>query len=72
MPLNYIPAVEAEAREALDCGPLGNEVVDVEITLRDGKAHAVDSSDHAFRMAGRAAVKQALDEARCCNQSCRW
>jgi elongation factor G len=44
-------------------GPLGFPVIDVAVTLTDGKHHAVDSSDHAFRTAGRAAVKQALAQA---------
>jgi elongation factor G len=63
VPRTYIPAVEAGAREALGKGPLGFSVVDVAVTLTDGKAHAVDSSDHAFRAAGRGAVAEALAEA---------
>lgn len=60
VPRNYIPSVEAGAVEALASGPRGHPVVDVEVVLKDGKHHAVDSSDHAFRTAGRAAVKEAL------------
>ncbi len=63
VPRNYIPAVEAGARDALAAGPLGFPVVDVAVTLTDGQHHAVDSSDFAFRAAGRAAVAQALAEA---------
>ncbi|MGY6410840.1 MAG: elongation factor G [Alkalilacustris sp.] len=63
VPRNYIPAVEEGAREAMDAGPLGFAVVDVAVTLTDGKHHAVDSSDHAFRTAGRMAVREALAEA---------
>jgi elongation factor G len=63
VPRNYMPAVEAGAREALARGPLGFPVVDVSVTLTDGKTHAVDSSDHAFRAAARAAVAEALAQA---------
>lgn len=62
VPRNYIPAVEAGARDALAAGPLGFPVADIGVTLTDGQYHAVDSSDFAFRAAGRAAVAQALAE----------
>jgi elongation factor G len=63
VPRNYIPSVAAGAEDALARGPLGFPVIDVAVTLTDGKAHAVDSSDHAFRTAGRAAVREALEAA---------
>ena len=63
VPRNYIPAVEAGAEDALLAGPNGHPVVDLQAILKDGKHHAVDSSDHAFRTAGKAAVKEALAEA---------
>ncbi|WP_127904139.1 elongation factor G [Solirhodobacter olei] len=63
VPRNYIPAVEAGAMEALREGPNGFPVVDVHVTLRDGKSHSVDSSDFAFRTAGKAAVREAMLEA---------
>jgi elongation factor G len=63
VPRNYIPAVEAGAQEAMDRGPLGFPVIDVAVTLTDGKHHAVDSSDHAFRTAGRMAVREGLAQA---------
>ncbi|MSU91667.1 elongation factor G [Rhodobacteraceae bacterium 2CG4] len=63
VPRNYIPAVAAGAEEALAQGPLGFPVVDVAVTLKDGKHHSVDSSDHAFRTAGKAAVREALKQA---------
>ena len=42
VPRNYIPSVESGARDALDAGPHGHPVVDVGVTLKDGKYHAVD------------------------------
>jgi elongation factor G len=63
VPRNYIPSVESGAEDALVKGPLGFRVIDVGVTLTDGKHHAVDSSDHAFRTAGRAAVREALEAA---------
>ena len=62
VPKNYIPSVEAGARDALGEGPSGNPVVDVRVTLKDGKTHSVDSSDYAFRTAGKMAVREALQE----------
>ena len=64
VPRNYIPAVEAGVREALTAGPKGYPVVDIEVTLTDGKSHSVDSSDYAFRTAGKSAVREALVELR--------
>ncbi len=63
VPRNYIPAVEQGARDALAEGPLGFPVIDLSVTLTDGKSHSVDSSDFAFRTAGRMGVKEALAEA---------
>jgi elongation factor G len=60
VPRNYIPSVEAGAVEALIEGPNGFPVVDVSVELKDGKSHSVDSSDFAFKTAGRNAVKEAL------------
>ncbi|WP_349433376.1 elongation factor G [Pararhizobium sp. A13] len=62
VPRNYIPAVEAGAREAMDKGPLGFEVIDVGVTLTDGQHHTVDSSEYAFRTAAKMGVRQALSE----------
>ncbi|MCV9997826.1 elongation factor G [Pararhizobium sp. YC-54] len=62
VPRNYIPAVEAGAREAMEKGPLGFAVIDVGVTLTDGQHHAVDSSEHAFRSASKMGVRQALSD----------
>jgi elongation factor G len=63
VPRNYIPAVEAGARDATERGPLGFPVVDIHVTLTDGQYHNVDSSDMAFRIAGRGGVREALEGA---------
>lgn len=62
VPRNYIPAVEAGAREAMEKGPLGFGVIDIGVTLTDGQHHTVDSSEHAFRTASKMGVRQALAE----------
>jgi elongation factor G len=63
VPRNYIPSVQAGAEEALGQGPLGFPVVDVAVTLTDGKHHSVDSSDFAFKTAAAQGVREALREA---------
>ncbi|HEX8443227.1 MAG TPA: elongation factor G [Allosphingosinicella sp.] len=63
VPRQYIPAVEAGVRDALAKGPLGFPVVDVAVTLTDGSYHTVDSSELAFRTAGRIAMSEALSAA---------
>ncbi|KQZ02073.1 elongation factor G [Pseudolabrys sp. Root1462] len=62
VPRNYIPAVEEGVKDALNHGPLGFPVVDVEVSLIDGSYHTVDSSDMAFRTAGRIAVVEGLPQ----------
>ncbi len=62
VPRQYIPAVEAGLKEGLAKGPLGFPVVDLSATLTDGQAHAVDSSDMAFRKAAQLALREALTE----------
>ena len=62
VPRNYIPAVEDGVRDALARGPLGFPVVDVAVTLTDGSYHTVNSSDLAFRTAGRIGVSDALPQ----------
>jgi elongation factor G len=63
VPSNYIPAVETGAREAMNQGPLGFPVIDINVSLVDGQHHSVDSSDFAFRAAGRMGVREALAKA---------
>jgi len=60
VPKQWIPAVEDGVREAMVKGPLGFPVVDVAVTLVDGSYHSVDSSELAFRLAGRLAMSEAL------------
>ncbi len=63
----YIPAVQKGVEEAMARGgPLGHPVVDVHVTVTDGKEHAVDSSEMAFRAAARLALADALAAAGPC------
>ena len=60
VPKNYIPSVEIGVRDSLGSGPLGFPVVDVAVCLIDGSYHSVDSSDMAFRQAGRIAMSEGM------------
>ena len=62
VPRNYIPAVEEGVIEALQHGPLGFPVVDLAVALIDGSYHTVDSSDMAFRIAGRIGIAEGLPQ----------
>ncbi|MGE3145138.1 MAG: elongation factor G [Pseudorhodoplanes sp.] len=62
VPRNYIPSVEEGVVDGLKEGPLGFPVVDVSVTLIDGSYHTVDSSDQAFRTAGRIGVVEGLPQ----------
>ncbi|HVF09563.1 MAG TPA: elongation factor G, partial [Abditibacteriaceae bacterium] len=64
VPRNFIPAVEEGAREAAKEGPLaGYPLVDVKLTLYDGKYHDVDSSFQTFKIAGSLALRGGAKEA---------
>ncbi len=61
IPKEYIPAVDAGIKGALQSGVLaGYNVVDVKVTLYDGSYHEVDSSEMAFKIAGSMAFKEAM------------
>jgi elongation factor G len=60
IPRQFIPSVEEGIREYLARGPLGFPVVDVAVTLTDGQYHSVDSSDNAFKTAGRMAMSEGM------------
>lgn len=63
VPKQYIPAVKTGIEEYLKQGPLGFPVVDVSVTLTDGSYHAVDSSEQAFKTAGRIGMQAAMPNA---------
>ena len=64
IPKEYIPAVEAGVKGAMQAGVLaGYPVVDVKVTLYDGSYHEVDSSEMAFKIAGSMAFKDAMKKA---------
>jgi elongation factor G len=62
VPKNFFPAVEAGVRDYLHAGPLGFPVVDISVTLTDGSYHTVDSSEMAFKTAGRLAMSEGLPQ----------
>jgi len=62
VPKTYFPSVKAGIQDAMVTGPLGFPVVDVATCLIDGSTHSVDSSDQAFRTAGRIAMSEALEQ----------
>ncbi|MBC8512251.1 MAG: elongation factor G [Dehalococcoidia bacterium] len=64
IPKEYIPAVEAGIKEALETGVVaGYPTVDIKATLYDGGFHEVDSSELAFKMAGSIALKDGVSKA---------
>ena len=60
VPKTYIQSVEAGVRDYLKSGPMGFPVVDVAVNLSDGSYHSVDSSDMAFQMAAKLAMKEGM------------
>jgi elongation factor G len=65
IPSEYIPAVQKGVEEALDNGvKAGYPMVDMKVTLTDGKYHDVDSSEIAFKVAGSIAFKEAARRAK--------
>ncbi len=64
IPSEYISACEAGFKDVMDKGPLaGFPMVGIKVNLEDGKYHEVDSSDMAFRICSRQAMKQAIQKA---------
>jgi elongation factor G len=65
IPSEFIPAVEKGVEEALSNGPrAGYPLVDLKVTLTDGKYHDTDSSEIAFKVAGSLALKEAAQRAK--------
>ncbi len=65
IPKQYIPAIEAGIKEAMETGVLaGYPMLDIKVTLYDGSYHEVDSSELAFRMAGSIALKKCVAKAK--------
>jgi len=64
IPKEFIPAVEAGVREAMESGVLaGYPLIDIKATLYDGSYHEVDSSEMAFAVAGSMALKAGVQKA---------
>ena len=60
VPKQYIPSVEEGVRDFLKTGPLGFPLVDLAVNLSEGSYHNVDSSDMAFQLAAKVAMKDGV------------
>ncbi len=64
IPREYIPAIDAGIRDAMNTGVIaGYQVLDIKVTVFDGSYHEVDSSEMAFKIAGSMAFKEAMKKA---------
>jgi elongation factor G len=63
IPSQFIPSVQKGVVKAMESGIAGHQMVDLRVTLYDGKHHTVDSSDMAFQIAGSLAMKDAAEKA---------
>jgi len=60
IPKTYIPSVEKGCKESMRKGPLGFPVTDIQVTLKDGKTHDVDSNSNSFHIAGIKTIRETL------------